>query len=67
MLLLVTLIILGGAGSWLYVNWEKAESIFLNLDNIGISESNYTSHSQFKQDSRLPESSEFIFELMSVQ
>ena len=66
MLLLVTLIILGGAGSWLYVNWEKAESIFLNLDNIGISESNYTSHSQFKQNSRLPESSEFILELLPL-
>ena len=29
--LLLSLVLLGGAGGWLYLNWEKAESFFLNL------------------------------------
>ena len=29
--LLLCLLVLGGVGTWLYLNWEKAESIFLNL------------------------------------
>lgn len=30
-LLLISLLILGGTGAWLYLNWDKAESFFLNL------------------------------------
>ena len=29
--LLLSLLIMGGAGAWLYLNWEKAESLLLNL------------------------------------
>jgi hypothetical protein len=31
LILLFSLVILGSAGGWLYMNWDKAESIFLNL------------------------------------
>ena len=65
-LLLVTLVIFGGAGYWLYQNWEKAESIFLNLDAVGISESSQTSHSEISPDSNLPQSREFILELLPL-
>jgi sec-independent protein translocase protein TatC len=65
-ILLVALVIFGGAGYWLYQNWEKAESIFLNLDAIGISESSQTSHSEISPDSNLPQSSEFILELLPL-
>ena len=30
-MLLFSLLVLGSAGGWLYMNWDKAESIFLNL------------------------------------
>ncbi len=29
--LLISLLFLGGTGTWLYLNWEKAESLFLEL------------------------------------
>ena len=32
--LLICLLLLGGVGAWLYLNWEKAESIFLNLPAV---------------------------------
>jgi hypothetical protein len=31
LMLLFSLLVLGSAGGWLYMNWDKAESIFLNL------------------------------------
>ena len=31
LMLLFSLLALGSAGGWLYMNWDKAESIFLNL------------------------------------
>ena len=31
MFLLITLILVGGAITWLYMNWDKAESLFLDL------------------------------------
>ena len=32
--LLLCLLVLGAIGAWLYLNWEKAESIFLNLPAV---------------------------------
>jgi hypothetical protein len=64
--LLVSLLVLGGAGAWLYQNWDKAESFLLNLSSD--SEASATTLGDLKTTKTLPKlkNETFILELSPI-
>jgi len=64
--LLVSLLVLGGTGAWLYQNWDKAESFLLNLSSD--SEASATTPGDLKTTKTLPKlkNETFILELSPI-
>ena len=64
--LLISLLVLGGAGAWLYQNWDKAESFLLNLSSD--SEASATTPGDLKTRKTLPKlkNETFVLELVPI-
>ena len=64
--LILSLILFGGAGFWLYQNWDQAESFFLNLENKQENPAKIIEPPQEKQTLPLVDSDYFLLELTPV-
>jgi hypothetical protein len=64
--LILSLILFGCAGFWLYQNWDQAESFFLNLENKQENPAKIIEPPQEKQPLPLVDSDYFLLELTPV-
>ena len=64
--LLGCLLFLGGIGTWLYLNWDKAESLFLNLSSSKGKETSVIEVVSKSEVSVLPANESFLLELSPV-
>ena len=64
--LLGCLLFLGGIGTWLYLNWDKAESLFLNLSSSKGKETSVIEVVSKSEVSVLPTNESFLLELSPV-
>jgi len=64
--LILSLILFGGAGFWLYQNWDQAESFFLQLEEKQENPAKEIESTMKKQPLPLVESDYFLLELTPI-